>query len=274
MASKFFGSVLRTLSKASLLLLFPVTLVSTCSSCHPTKTAESLGKAQQAAQVEPIIKGRVLIDPEFSGPERELILRGIRMWTNPLSDVLKMEVSDNPGREAFENDMQQRMNLTQERAASGLPEPKEDEEDTWVDPHSKWNSFDPRAPFWSMSEGCSSAVLILRFTSDSPVVKAVEKAVSGNGHGVLYGHTNNSCHRKAIMLVADRLKTADEFTEVFAHEFGHVLGLRHDFESDVSIMHPEDKSTRCVTRRDVSSFCARWNCPKHRPYMSESRSCG
>lgn len=274
MASTFFGSVLRTLTKASLFLIFPVALVSTCNGCHPSTKPVETGKTQQAVQVEPIIKGRVLIDPEFSGPEKELIAKGIRMWTNPLSDVLKMEISDNPGREAFENGIMQRMILDQERSASGVPEPEEGEEDTWVDPHSKWNAFDPRAPFWSQSEGCTNAVLIMRFTSDSPIVQQIEKALSSNGHATLQGHTTNACHRKAIMLVADRLNSAAEFTEVLAHEFGHVLGLRHDFESNASIMHPEDKGTRCVTRRDVNSFCARWNCPAHRKYMSEPRSCG
>jgi hypothetical protein len=217
----------------------------------------------------------VIIDPEFSGPEQELIAKGIHMWTNPLSDVLRMEISEEPNREMFETVIHQRMVLTQERSQSDIPVPEdEDTEDPWVDPHDKWDSFDARTPFWDTTQGCNDRLVILRYTSDHPMVKFIEKKIDPSGHGQLYGHTDNSCHRKAIILVVDRLKTSQQFSEVLAHELGHALGLRHDFEANASIMHPDDKSTHCVTRRDVDNFCSRWHCPKGRARMTETKSCG
>ncbi len=278
MASGILGNVSRFLTKASLFVLVPVALISTCNGCHPSAVK---AKVQSVAHIaptpppDPIITSRVLIDPDFSGPERELVLKGIRMWTDPLSDVLKVEISGDPNREAFEARIHQKMVLQQERAQSNIPEPEgEDEEDTWVDPHSKWDPFDPRAPFWDQAQGCDNHVMIFRHTSTDNIVKYIEHKIDPSGHGTLYGHTENSCHSKAIIIVADRLKTSEQFAEVLAHEFGHVLGLRHDFEANASIMHPDDKSTHCVTRRDADAFCARWNCPKSHVRMVQPKSCG
>lgn len=277
MASGILGNLFRSIAKTSLFLFIPVALMGTCGGCHTSTTKTQQSALQMRVPDAPLLKGRVIIDPEFSGPEQELIAKGIRMWTNPLSDVLQMEISDRPIQEINETMVHQRLVLTQERAASDIPMPDpndEDAEDTWEDPHDKWDSFDSRTPFWDTARGCNDHIVILRYTSNNPMIRFIERKIDSSGHGQLYGHTDNSCHRKAIILVVDRLKTSEQFTEVLSHEFGHALGLRHDFEANASIMHPDTKASRCVTRRDADAFCSRWQCSKSRPRMSEAKSCG
>lgn len=271
--SRFLGKVWLKVKRAVLTLCIPVAMVSACNGCHSGLPKRDANVATNIGESSKLVKGRILIDPEFSGPERKMIAKALKMWTDPLDQVMQMEISEDPGEEAQEMIVFQRMVMMQERVKAGAaPEPDEDsdEEDTFVDPHDSWDSFDPRTPFWSPAQGCNDRAMVIRVLSDNARIRFLEM----KSKATFVGWTDNGCHRKAILLVADRIDDEEEFVGVAAHEFGHLFGLKHDFKRKESVMYPGAYFSHCVTRRDIESFCDRWQCKGSTKVKLPKRSCG
>jgi hypothetical protein len=224
------------------------TIACGCHSTLPKKPASE----SRSSEVKHLIKGRILIDTDFSAPERKLIAAALKMWTDPLGDSIRMEISEDPGAEYSEMLVQQRLVLKQERVAAGITNP----DDAFTDPHDSWDSFDPRTPFWS-APGCSDHAVILRLTSSDPKVRLIDQ----ESKSTLVGLTSNSCHDKMVIIIADRIDDERGFIAVVAHELGHLFGLKHDFKRAGTLMFPDKKfAAHCVVARDVESFCDRWGC--------------
>lgn len=250
---------LRSIALVSVLLM----TLGACSSCHPSVSVRK-ATVTKSTLVTPIVKGRVLIDPEFSGPERKLIEQAIRMWTVPLQGMLSFEISEDPVQEFKEMLALQVMTIKQERFVAGVP----DDED-FDDPHEKMDHFDPRANMWDSSQGCNDRIVVMRVLSNNERIVSMED----EEQGALLGWTDARCHKKGILIVADRIEDASHMAEVVAHEIGHMLGIKHDFQRHASVMFPGRQSTPCVMRRDVVAFCERWRCAPP-PMEREARFCG
>lgn len=108
-----------------------------------------------------------------------------------------------------------------------------------------------------VEQGCTYDVFVLRATSDTPVVKKLDKRERAK----VLGYTHSTCEQRFVALVTDRLKNAKMFRQVAFHEAGHLIGLDHIPVPNESIMFPSiDKATACATSLDMKQLCMLYDC--------------
>lgn len=170
---------------------------------------------------------RILMPGYFTSQEQIEIRKGIHQWESSLPTMLTVEWSDQPEKETIENQRRIQDNEWYKENNSGLTD------DVW--------------------KGCSNVLVLVRMTSDHPMAKKRE--------GWL-GWTVTTCHVKYVVLVVDRLTNREGYLRrTAAHEFGHVLGLDHVGQRDMSIMYGyagAGDSVGCVSKYDRRAFCSRW----------------
>jgi hypothetical protein len=233
-----------------------ITVISTVIGITLLSTGCHSGFESKMANREPaVLRGTLLIDPDFSADERAAIEAGLNMWLKALNGSLDVDVADETMGALREAVYEMRL-ATHERIEKGLP-PDEDGM--------------ARGPFWSRENGCVPKLLIIRTTSVSEDVMELE----GGSGGKLLGLANPNCVRKFILIVADRMSSSAMLTRVTAHELGHMWGLWHNFKHGVSIMYPYEgvNTAPCITKADTADFCARWKCDarKMTPKSCEKR---
>ncbi len=108
-----------------------------------------------------------------------------------------------------------------------------------------------------VEDGCTHDVYVLRVTSDSSIVKKLDKRDKAK----VLGFTSSTCERRLVALVTDRLKNVKMFRQVTFHEAGHLIGLDHIPVPNESTMFPSvDKATVCATQLDMKQLCMLYEC--------------
>lgn len=106
-------------------------------------------------------------------------------------------------------------------------------------------------------DGCTNFTLIVRATSDMPLIKDIEEQIGTK----IGGYTDKRCEVNAVFIVADRMKNMPTFKEVMTHELGHLIGLAHIPVPERSVMFPGmDHATKCITELDVAQLCLLYGC--------------
>jgi hypothetical protein len=168
----------------------------------------------------------VVLPNYFLPMEQYLVREGVLEWESALNGLLVVEWAKDPDREVFDNLQTIRTNGWADEDDSAL------ESDTWT--------------------GCSNVVVFVRALSSDP-----EPAKRKDWHA----WTRSSCHVKYVVMVMDMARTSEQFQNTVAHEFGHIIGLSHVFQKNVSIMYPfagAGAETKCVSLFDRRSFGIRW----------------
>lgn len=168
-----------------------------------------------------------VIDDKFSGPERELVKKGLEEW---------------------------------ERATSGTVR-------FLFAPQGSWNSNDPiLAPAADPSTGiirCSNDVYVVRsFHTDKAIVD-VETAIKEETKKTITiaGYAHPACRAKYFFIVADRVDNPDRYITLTIHEMGHILGLKHVEIQQMTVMYPGlPNDSSCVSLIDIVQFCQLWKC--------------
>lgn len=106
-------------------------------------------------------------------------------------------------------------------------------------------------------EGCTNFTLIVRTTSETPLIKDIEGQIGTK----IGGYTDRQCNVSAVFIVADRMKDMPTFKMVMTHELGHLIGLAHIPVPERSVMFPGmNHGTKCITELDVAQLCLLYGC--------------
>jgi hypothetical protein len=241
-------------------------LIGTCINCHGQAVkAVAAPEAKLAQEMPTMINGSVIIEPVFSGPERDIIVSVIEEWELASNGGIHLTISDNPNREYHEmiTIRQIRANEAAKKTALASGKPAALDEEGDAEPDDGEDGVTSHEDFWNTSHGCTNQLVILRTTSRNPKIMKMEidsGMTAGENSTGFMGYTNPNCGLKYIMLVVDRLNSTKSFHDVIIHELGHAFGLRHTFNKWGGVMYAENEQAPCVTKQDMDNFCARWKC--------------
>lgn len=222
--------------------------------CVAGTTVGPVQTAPAEVKQTPVLSGRVLIDGDFSGPERVAIARAVEMWVSSLNGALDLQISPNSSDEFSE--MQQIIMLQRAAVMANMVAAGKEPVDPVLDEDNpaKLLEIAQSQDFWT-GKYCSNRIVVIRANSDTQRVKEAEE------HGIaLAGWSYTGCWRKFILIVGGRMDSLQNLTTTVAHELGHEFGLFHQFDGSASLMHNDQKSAKCVMKSDLTAFCKRWKC--------------
>lgn len=198
-----------------------------------TVISASERKKPEKKEHQQMIVSRALIEDDFSGIESTPIVRAFISWMNETQgDILVLPPTDGDG--LFYD-----VAIKGTSQGSGAFEMSLEADGRVPDPWSK---------------GCRNSFYIVRTTSKSDVVKALD----GENRTIL-AFTFTGCMFKFIVVVADRMRDEEMMYATMLHELGHMWGLPDNEEGQLSIMNGHYPTAKCITKNDISKVYALHN---------------
>ncbi len=109
---------------------------------------------------------------------------------------------------------------------------------------------------------CTKDIYVARVFSQDKIVLDTQRAIKEyDGSEVeLAGYATPTCAKKYFFIVADEIDTDESFIDVTMHEMGHILGMQHTKQENMTVMYPSlDKSAQCLTHLDMVQFTEIWH---------------
>lgn len=198
-----------------------------------TVSATEKPKVEEKHEHSAIIDSRALIANDFSGMESKPIVAAFYEWMKETKGDILIFPPVSADAEYFK-----KMYLTDD--GDFIPS-----DNIQLDMSIVSAGLDP----WG--DDCSQTFYILRTTSESSIVRAIDSTKDGSTLAFTYP----GCFYKFIFVVADRISSEEEMKTVMIHELGHMWGLPDNQKGENSIMNGMyNNMSKCITKEDMKEL--------------------